>query len=234
MKYIYTFYIWIIGLLLFGVITCFSIVALSFVSAEKFSPTFKFLTRFLVKLLFIRVKVSGTEHFNKNNSCIIMANHVSFFDALFLTAFSPFYTIGIEDQSHFKWPLYGILIRKHGNLPIDRKSSLSSKRTYQLAEQKLKNGSHLIIFPEGGRTTDGNLRPFKKLPFMLAQNAGCEIIPLGMSGIFEMNNKNSWLINPIRINMHYGNPIPAKTVTSLTNQELLELTRAKIVELLEK
>jgi len=163
-----------------------------------------------------------------------MANHGSFLDALLLTAFTPFYTIGIEEKSHFKWPVFGVLIRKHGNLPIDRGSVLSSKRTFELAEQKLNDRAHLIVFPEGSRTDTGKLKPFKKFPFMLAKNSKCQIIPLGINGVYEMNNKNSYFINPVKIRMQYGKPISVETVNSLTIQELLDHTRSKLVELLDE
>ncbi len=234
MKYIYTFYIWTVGILLFVIIASLSILILKFIPAKKFSPVFKYLTRFLVKAMLIKVEVIGLDNFTKENSCIVMSNQVSFLDAPLLTAFTPYYSIGIEDQTHFKWPIFGTLIRMHGNLSINRGSVVSSKRTYEIAEQKLNDWAHLIIFPEGGRTDDGQLKPFKKLPFMLAKNAKCEIIPLGINGIFEMNNKNSFLMNPIKIRMQYGKPIPVETVTDFTAEELLEHTRSKMTELLDE
>lgn len=234
MKYIYTFYIWTVGILLFVIIASFSILILKFIPAKKFSPIFKSLTRFLVKALLIRVEVSGLDNFTKEDSCIIMSNHVSFLDAPLLTAFTPFYSIGIEDQTHFNWPIFGTLIRMHGNLSINRGSVVGSRKTYEIAQQKLNDWAHLIIFPEGGRTDDGKLKPLKKLPFMLAKNANCEIIPLAINGIYEMNNKNSFLMNPIKIRMQYGKPISSETVEILTINELLEHTRTKMTELLDK
>ncbi len=234
MKYIYTFYIWTFGILLFVIIAIVSILILTFIPAKKFSPVFKLFIRFLVKAMLIRVDVNGFENFSENKSCIIMGNHVSFLDVAFLAAFTPYYSIGIEESKHFTWPIFGKLVQKHGNIPINRGSVLGSKKTYGIAEKKLNDWAHLIIFPEGGRTDSGKLKPFKTLPFMLAKNAGCEIIPLGINGIFEMNNKNSFLMKPVKITMQYGKPISEKTVASLGTRELLEHTRSKIVELLDE
>ncbi len=228
MKFLYTAWVWFVGFSLLGVIALLSVLVLCFIPAKRFSPVFKGMFRFLVKILFIKVEVSGFDYFQKKKSCIIMPNHGSYLDVMFLTAFTPYHIIGIEEKSHFSWPLIGWVLRLHGNLPINRGSITDSKKTYAKAEQKLYEGAHLVIFPEGGRTTDGKLRPFKKVPFLLAKNAKSQIIPLGIKGVFEMNNKNSVWVKPMKISMCYGSPISVTIVESLSVQDLLDLTRTHI------
>lgn len=234
MKYIYTFYIWTIGLILFGIVAIFIIIAYVLVNPKKFSPVFKFIVKFFTKLLFIRVQISGQEQIAKDKPCIIMPNHVSFMDAVILAAFTPFHTIGIEDQSHFSWPLFGWLIKLHGNLAIDRKNPMSSRKTYAKAEELLKDGAHLVVFPEGGRTADGKLRPFKKLPFIMAKNAEADLFPVGLNGVYEFNNKTSWLLKPGKIHLVYGSPLKAADLKHYNVDELSHIMHAKVRHLLEE
>ena len=62
----------------------------------------------------------------------------------------------------------------------------------------------------------------------------CGIVPPGMNGIYETNHKNSFLMHPVKIRLKFGQPIPAKTLSTLTIQELQILTCSKIIELLDR
>ncbi len=234
MKYLYAAYVWIFGVAVFMIIATISIIGIVVTSPRIFSPVFKFLLRILIKLMFIRVEITGKEKYDKTKTYLIMPNHVSFMDAVFLSAYLPSHTIAIEEKSHFKWPFYGWLTFLHGNVPINRTSIIGSKKSFELGLKKLESGINLIIFPEGGRTVNGKMRPFKKLPFMMAQQSTKDIMPIGMEGIYEMNNKNSYLIKPIKIRFSFGDPIPNATVIALENEELVSTTRSRILEMLDE
>ncbi|RLD75582.1 MAG: hypothetical protein DRJ10_15020, partial [Bacteroidetes bacterium] len=139
----------------------------------------------------------------------------------------------LEAKEHFGWPLYGKLIAKWGNIPINRKSVQESIKSIRKAELKLKNENSIIVFPEGSRTKNGELGKFKKMPFHLAKEAKVAIIPVGASGIFSLNHKGTLLMKPGRIKIKLGKPIPVEKVTSLSSVELMEETRERILSLIE-
>jgi 1-acyl-sn-glycerol-3-phosphate acyltransferase len=87
--------------------------------------------------------------------------------------------------------------------------------------------------PESSRTMDGELRPFKRLPFLLAKQAGVDLVPVGMSGLFSLKSKRSWHIRPGPLKLKFGEVIPAATVESLSIDELRDLTRERILALVE-
>jgi len=85
-----------------------------------------------------------------------------------------------------------------------------------------------MIFPEGHRTSSGQLLPFKKLPFHLAKEAGTPIIALTIRGMFQINNKTSLRINPGTVTMHFGEEIGKEEIRRLTTSELRDLAQARI------
>ena len=234
MKYIYTFYAWTVGIFFFIIIALISIVAIKIISPEKYTPIFRLMMQFLLFVLFIRVEVNGKEHIKQDKTYLYMPNHVSFLDAVVLTAFLPKHTIAIEEKRNLSYPVYGWLNSVYGNIPIDRKSIMGSRRSFEIAREKLEKGQNLIIFPEGGRTLTGKLKPFKKMLFKTAHEAGQPIIPIGMNGIYEMNKKGSSLIYPHKVILNFGNEIPSEIVQKLKPEQLMPKVREGLLKLLEE
>ena len=231
--YLYTFYVWFIGGIYFIAIMLFSIFAMNFISAQKFRPVFTFLLRTFLKIIFIRVKIETAQDFDKSKKYVYMPNHVSLLDAPITVSFFPQFINAIEAKEHFDWPLYGTLIKKWGNIPINRKSIQESIKSSHIAQKKLKDGNSLIIFPEGGRTKNGQLLKFKKLPFHIAKSANVAIIPVGLSGVFSLNPKGTMLLKPGKIKIKLGELINEDEVQSLSINELMSITKNKVESLIE-
>ncbi len=231
--YLYTFYVWLIGGLFFVFVMLFSILGLSFVSAHKFRPTFTFLLRVFLKIIFIRVKIELPPNFDKTQRYVYMPNHVSLLDAPITVSYFPQFINALEAKEHFDWPLYGQLIKKWGNIPINRKSIQESIKSTHIAQKKLRNENSLIIFPEGGRTKDGQLIRFKKLPFHLVKDSKVALVPVGLSGVYSLNPKGTMLFKPGKIKIKLGEPIPVEKVQSLSHEELMNETKKKIQALIE-
>lgn len=190
------------------------------------------MAKFLFKLLFIRIKVEGMENVDKSQIYILMGNHVSMFDIPLVFGYMPVPFIGLEASEHFKTPIYGLALRRYGNIPIDRKSSRSSLQSILKGVDVVKNGSSVLILPEGTRTITPEMGEFKKFPFLLAQKAEKDILPFGFSGLWKINNKNSWLISPGKVTIKFGEPIPAEVVTSYEINDLITIVRGKIESLI--
>jgi len=233
MKYIVSVYMWVFGLLLFSIMVLFSLIGVYIFPIKTFEPTLKASFRLLFKLLFMKVEVVGSENIESGKTYLFMSNHVSVFDAPLTAGFIPRNFRAIEADSHFKWFGYGALIKRMGNIPINRNNVRESLKSINKAVEYLKNGRSMLIFPEGHRSLDGEMRPFKKLPFHMAKEAGVDIIPFGISGLFRVKAKNNWLVQPTRIQVKYGKPISAETIKKLSKDELMEHTREKIAELVE-
>ena len=121
-----------------------------------------------------------------------------------------------------------------GNIAIERENIHGSIMTIRKTIKIMQSGIWMIVLPEGHLTLDGNLGPFKKLPFYLAKEVGCEIVPIGLSGLFSLKKKGSWIIRPTRLKIKFGNTISVDVVNSLSPVELRDVVRAKIQNLIER
>lgn len=234
MKTLFSIYYWTVGGIVFGLILIFAIFITFFLPPEKYDPWIKKMLRGLFRIFNTRVDSEGEEKIEPGKPYLFMANHVSIFDVVLLGGFVPTFVRGVEADRQHKWPLYGWAVKRYGNISINRKNVYSSLRSMRRAEKYLRSGKSIIILPEGNRTLDGELRPFKKMPFLLAKQAAVDIVPVGLSGLFTLKRKGSWHIQPTTVKIKFGDPIPAHTVDELSVAELRDLTREKIKNLVEK
>ncbi len=232
-RYLYTAYAWLIGGLVFVIIAVTGIIAMSITTPQKFNKIFKAMLKFMFAVIFIRVKTVLPKGFDKNKAYVYMPNHVSLLDSPLMAAYLPQYISALEAKEHFSWPLYGLLAKKYQNIPINRKSVPESLKSVGIAKQKLKDGISIIVFPEGSRTMTGKLGRFKKLPFHLAQDAGVSIIPVGVSGIFDINHKGTLLLWPGKILMKFGEPIDIEHIKNTEVPQLMEEVKEQIQNLIE-
>ena len=189
--------------------------------------------RFMLRMIGIKVKVTGVENINPDKTYLFMANHISIFDIPVLSGYVPQPVRGIEADRQFKWPLYGFAIRRLGNIPINRKNIYSAITSIGEAIRRLKEKRSIIVLPEGHRTLDGKLNPFKKLPFHLAKRSDSVIIPMGLSGLFSLKRKGSWIIKPGPVQINFGKPIPVEVIRSKSVEELRDYTKSIISGLID-
>jgi 1-acyl-sn-glycerol-3-phosphate acyltransferase len=233
MRYLISVYSWVVGGLYFIILCFFSIILSFFLRPKTFDPFIKKSLRILFRILFIKVRSKGAENIQPDINYLFMSNHASLFDILLLEAYIPTFVRGVEALRQFNWPVYGWAIRRMGNIPIDRKNIHASITSMKKTEKILKKGQSIVILPEGHRTLDGNLGQFKKLPFHLAKQAGVPIIPIGLSGLFQLKNKGSWLIRPRPVKIKFGQSIPPDKILSFPTEELRDYIKEKIQDLTE-
>lgn len=228
MKGLISLYAWIMGGLYFIVLCLITIVLTFFIKQETLDPWIKKRLRFLFRILFIKVRSEGSEQIDPKKTYLFMCNHSSLFDIPLLEAYIPTFVRGVEALRQFKWPVYGWVIKRLGNIPIDRKNIHASIRSMKATERSLKGGMSFVVLPEGHRTLDGHLGEFKRLPFHLAKQAGVPIIPIGISGLFLLKRKGSWLIKPQPVTIRFGKPVDPETIQALSVEELRDSIRSKI------
>lgn len=227
-------YVWIAGMLLLGAILSVALLISLIAPPEATDRFLKKACRFLLAALFIRVDAEGLEHVVPGRPAVFMANHVSAFDIPLLEGYIPVSFRGVEAAEHFSWPLYGWVIRRLGTVPIRRENVRASARSMEEAGGLLTGGRSLVILPEGGRTKDGRMLPFKRMPFVMAKQTGADIVPVGLSGLFSLKPKHSRIIRPTRVKIRFGPPLPAETIRNLSAEELREAVRLEIEKLVER
>lgn len=175
----------------------------------------------------IRVEVSGTEHIPPGKACIFMSNHVSNLDPPVLAPLLPFRTAFFLKRSLLKIPALGYGMRLADFIPVKRDGRVeSAQESVQFAKQVLASGVSVITFPEGTRSRDGRLQPFKKGPFYLAVESNVTVIPVSISGTREMMPKGSLRIRPGTARVAFQAPIDPGLFPN--REALLSAVRAAI------
>jgi 1-acyl-sn-glycerol-3-phosphate acyltransferase len=174
-------------------------------------------------------KIHG--YFPKNKQYIVMMNHSSFLDMFIYPLVLQGKWTGITASENFKYPILSLLLKKIDAIPIKRTNKIGAIKTIQIAEQKLMSGYHIGIMPEGERTLNGKMLPFKKGGFHMALNTKTPILPVGVSGAFNAKPKNRWWIKPGNINVSIGDPISVSHLNKHDINSLIQLVENKIKKL---
>lgn len=233
MRFLKSVYYWIIALLYFGPILLILILRSYFQQPQSYDPWLKRRIVTLFKILNSEPVVEFREPLPVDQPLIFMANHTSLIDIVVLKAYIPVYFRGILAHPQFKYFIYGPAAKRIGSIPIHRDNVRLSLKSFKKAQELLEQGIHITVLPEGGRSTDGHLLPFKKLPFHFAKESKATIIPMAISGVFTMKSKDSFHLNPGNIVIRFGSPIPVDKITSMETEDLMQFTYTQIHSLLE-
>lgn len=199
----------------------------------RYEGVIRYGCRAFLWLLGFRVTVTGMERVAPDTTCIFMANHVNIFDVFVLGGYIPGLKRGVEAAEHFSWPLWGAMVKRLGNIPIRRTHLEEAKKSLETAAQAVEKGVSIVILPEGHRTRNGALRPFKKGPFYLATAARVPIVPVGLSGMWEVKQYKNPHWRPGPITARFGETFPAGTVQDTPIDELGHLVRQEILQLID-
>jgi 1-acyl-sn-glycerol-3-phosphate acyltransferase len=163
--------------------------------------------KIILRVCGIRVTVRGLENVRAEIPRIYMCNHQSFFDIWTILAFLPVDFKFILKQELMKIPLLGPAMTQAGYIGIERKDPREAVKSIALAAKRIKDGASVLIFPEGTRSVDGRLQPFKRGGFNLAFKSGCDIVPMVINGSHRIATKGSLRINKGSYSFQIGEPI---------------------------
>ena len=182
----------------------------------------------------IKVTVNGLANIDPGQSYVYMANHQSNFDIPVLLAHLPVQFRWLAKAELFKIPIFGRAMRGAGYVKIDRFNQESAFESIKEAGSRMKNGVSVMIFPEGTRSRDGKIRPFKKGGFIMAVDSGVPIVPVIMQGTRSIMEKSSLKINTGEVTMNIATPIATAGFTRDNKDDLIDSVRTAICEGFEK
>ena len=180
----------------------------------------------ICKLMF-RFRWSGQENVPADGPVLVVSNHQSHLDPVLVAIGCPRQMKFLAKQGLFFWPL-AWLIRSLGAVPIDRSGGGLSgfKATLRL----LKEGQPVLVFPEGTRSPDGRLQPLLPGFCALARRSGATLVPAALSGAYAAMPRGCRLPRPRPITLRFGAPIPSQQYGPLSDAQLTELVRLKLIE----
>jgi len=166
--------------------------------------------RMILKTAFVRVRIDGVEHIDPARPVVYAANHLSALDIPVLYASLPTQFRILAKRELFKYPFLGWHLKRSGQIPIDHSDARASLRSLNRASASLRKGMPLVIFPEGGRSASGQLRPFMGGAFYMAIKAQAPVVPIVLVGTYELLPMNSFHLRPGRVEMIVGEAIPTE------------------------
>ena len=176
----------------------------------------------------IRVSVTGVERIANDQPYIFMANHQSNLDIPVLLGHLPVQFRWLAKAELFKIPVFGQAMRGAGYISVDRADRPAAFESLRQAAEKIRSGYSILIFPEGTRSLDGSLKPFKKGGFVMAIGAGVPVVPVAVRGTYGIMPKNTWLIRPKDVAVDIGEPLATAGFTLDSKEALMEAVRNAI------
>ena len=170
----------------------------------------KFWSRFACWVTLCPVTVTGREKLQPNQSYIFAANHQGVYDIFLLYGYLNVPIKWIMKQSLRNIPFVGKACEMAGFIFVDNSSPVAAAKTIREAEQRLKNGVSIAIFPEGSRTRTGELGKFKKGAYQMAMDMKLPVVPVTINGSYQVMSRHTCLITPHRMEMIIHDPIPTE------------------------
>ena len=183
----------------------------------------------IMKTILSPVKVTGLDKIDTSKPHVYAVNHASALDIPVLYVNLPFQFRIVFKKELLSYPIVGWQLKRSGQVCIDQQKPANSIAAIRSAVKSLKAGMPLVIYPEGGRTSDGEIKPFLPGAFFLAIKAQVDIVPVALVGTYELLPMNTYHIKCRPLGMRVGEPI---STAGLTMRDM-EVVSAKVKKAME-
>ena len=189
--------------------------------------------RSICRLAGVRVRIEGAENLRPDQTYIFVGNHVSQFDIFSFQGYFPHDFRWIAKKELLRIPFFGTAMLRSGIVFIDRSHGREALKSLNRAAERIAGGTSVLIFPEGTRSVNGRLRPFKTGAVILAIKAGVQVVPIGFNGTYSILPKGKFLANSGIITIRIGTPISTDSYTPGDKQKLTHHLHDMVAELLD-
>ena len=192
-------------------------------------------SRSLLATCGIDLSVAGAHHLADSRPRFFVGNHQGALDIPILITILKGRLRFMAKHTLFWVPLFGWLIWRYGYAPVNRSSTRVTIRSLDRMLDHLKRRPiSFVVFPEGTRSPDGRLLPFRQGTMRICQRAGLEIVPFAIDGSRAVHQPRTWRINPGPVRVAFAQPIPAEEAMAASAGELNERLRREVQRCLEQ
>ena len=178
----------------------------------------------------VTVAADGLENINPRQAYVFMANHQSVFDIAAIIATLPVSWKFVYKKELAWIPFFGWAIWLNRHVMVDRGNRVRAVRSLQQAAERVREGTNVIIFPEGTRSESGVLGDFKSGGFHLAIQSGVPVLPISVSGGRAVTPKGSLRIESGHLHVVFGKPIPTEGLGTDDRAALKQEVRTAILQ----
>lgn len=175
----------------------------------------------------VRLRVHGAEQITPGEPRIFVCNHVSWFDVFAMAAALGRGTF-VAKSELYRIPVFGLGMRLVGIIRIERENRKAAFAAYEVAAERIRRGTAVVVFPEGTRGRSYALRPFKKGPFVLAIAAGVPIVPVVVHGTIEVMSRGGMRVRPGVVDLHFLEPVPTAGYSYEQRDELRSIVHDRM------
>lgn len=194
----------------------------------------RFWARSIVCVSRVKVSIRGLEHIDPSATYVYMANHQSMFDIFALLGYLPVQFRWLAKMELFQIPVFGYSMARVGYISIDRSNRRSAYKSLLEAAQKIAQGVSVMVFPEGTRSTDGQIKPFRGGGFHLAVRSGRPIVPVVIFGSHQVMPKGKLRIRRGQIILSINPPVDTTHYKKNGREALMESVRSTMKRDLER
>ena len=220
--------VWPIMVVLTLFTAVFTMIFVPFRNAEFVHRVQQFWSRSFYRLMFLPVTVEGLEHIQPGQSYVFVSNHQSMFDVWLIYGWLPVIFKWLMKAELRKVPFVGIACKAAGHIFVDRKNPKAAMESMENIKKQLKDGVCTVIFPEGTRTKDGQVGRFKRGAFQIALDLKLPIIPISLSGCYDVLPKGKPFVYRRPVRMYVGEPIDITQFDN--NNDAIDFVRNKVIE----
>lgn len=181
----------------------------------------------------IKVEVEGQEKIDPQHSYIVVANHQSLIDIYLLYGCAGLEIKWVMKRELRSVPVIGLACQVMGHIYIDRSDSEAAIASINRARSRIRDGVSVVFFPEGTRSRSGELLPFKKGAFRLAQELGLPILPVSIHNTNKVLPSDTMDLRPGKAKLRFHEPIDSRQLTGEDAADLAQETRELIAQALE-
>ena len=176
---------------------------------KRVYPMFRFWSWCVLKTGGVELKVRDTGRLDPRQAYVFMANHQSNIDIpVLVQALAPFQLRWMAKRELLRIPFFGWALWASKHIVVKRSRSKDVVAAIAGAREKLTRGISVVVFPEGTRSTDGQLLPFKRGGFRLAEQAGVPIVPVTINGSGVLMKRGDWRLKRGEVEVVVGDAIP--------------------------
>jgi len=191
----------------------------------------RFWSWLIMKTIQSPTMVTGLDKIDTTKPHVYAVNHASALDIPVLYVYLPFQFRIAFKKELLAYPIVGWHLKRSGQICIDQQNSARSISSVRYALKSLKHGMPFVIFPEGGRTPDGDIKPFMAGAFFLAIKAQVDVVPVALVGTYELLPMNTYHIKSRPLEMRVGAPISTEGLTLRDMESLSAKVKAAMKEL---
>lgn len=220
--------VWPIMVVLTLFTAVFTMLFVPFRNAEFVHKVQQFWSRSFYRLMFLPVTVEGLEHIQQGQSYVFVSNHQSMFDVWLIYGWLPVIFKWLMKAELRKVPFVGTACKAAGHIFVDRRNPKAAMESMEEVKKQLKDGVCTVIFPEGTRTKDGQVGRFKRGAFQIALDLQLPVVPISLSGCYNVLPKGKPFVYRRPVRMYVGEPIDITQFEN--NNDAIEFVRSKVIE----